>query len=163
MASLKDHANVVKPLLVRNPDHPPRLHSHRHRLIVTAPIVYIIKALDSKVIQRVGAFIPSSWTKPATRGFSRRRRNGFFYLSNHRAFFFQRILIDPNVIGHAVSQPFPLTLVALFDDGRMISAHVGVQQHRRAYPMLVEHIHHTENTNPRSIIPQSITSDIRQL
>ena len=49
MASLKHHPDVVEPLLIGNSDHPPGLDTHRHRLIVAAPVADIVKALGGKI------------------------------------------------------------------------------------------------------------------
>src|SRR5688572_23028093 len=81
VASLKDHPDVVEPLLVWNADHPPGVDAHLYRLIVAPPVAHIVKTFCGKMIQRVGALVPSSRPQPAAWRLSRRRCDGFFNLS----------------------------------------------------------------------------------
>ena len=43
VAALKNHANVIEPLLVRNRDHAARLYPHDARLIVKTPVANVIE------------------------------------------------------------------------------------------------------------------------
>src|SRR6266545_2301271 len=89
------------------------------------------------MIQRVCALIAAAWTEPAARGFARGRGNGIANLPNHRTFLLGRILSHSDVVGHAVAEPLPLSFIAFLDDRRMMRAHVGVKQHRRADAVFV--------------------------
>src|SRR6266536_1796469 len=114
------------------------------------------------MIPRVWALIAAAGTEPAARGLARGRGNGIANLPNHRTFLLGRILSHSDVVGHAVAAPFPLSFIAFLDDRRMMRAHVGVQHHRRADPVLVENLHHAKYADARPIVPQGISGYIRQ-
>src|SRR4029450_13028050 len=103
------------------------------------------------MIQRVWALITAAGTEPAARGFARGRGNGIANLPNHRTFLFGGILSHSDVVGHTVAEPLPAASIAFFDDRRMMRAHVGVQQHRRTDPVLVENLHHAQYADARAI------------
>src|SRR6266508_6332144 len=114
------------------------------------------------MVQRVWALIAAAWTEPAARGFARGRGNGIANLPNHRTFLLGRILSHSDVVGHAVAEPLPLSFITFFDDRRMMRAHVGVQEHRCADPVLVENLHDAKYADARPIVAQGIPGYIRQ-
>jgi hypothetical protein len=72
-------------------------------------------------------------------------------------------LIHPNIVGHAVPKPLPVAFIAFLDDRRMVRANVGIQKHRGANAMFIQHLHHAKHTDARAVIAQRVARDVGQL
>src|SRR5215510_7525894 len=115
------------------------------------------------MIERVRALVASARAEPPARRLARCDGNCLSNLANHTAFLSRWILVHPNIIRDAMSKPLPLAFVSLCNDGFVLLADIGVEQHGCPYAMFVENLHHAKNTDARAVVSKRITSDVRQL
>src|SRR5262245_55474041 len=103
------------------------------------------------MIQRVRALIASARAQPPARRFTCCTGDCLSNLANHGAFLIRWILAHPNIVRDAMSKPLPLASVSLCNDGFVLLADIGVEQHGCAYTMFVENLHHAKNTDARAV------------
>jgi len=59
-----------------------------------------------------------------------------------------------------VAEPLPLSLVALFDDRRVLLANFRVEQHAGADAVFVENFHDAKHAHPRAVIAQRVSRHV---
>ena len=99
------------------------------RLIVKTPIANVIEPLGGQMIQRVRALIAAAGTEPAARRLAARRAMVSRIWRITAALFLGGILSHADIVGDAVAEPFPFSLIAFLDNRRMMRADIGVEQH----------------------------------
>ena len=148
-----EDANIIDSLLVGNHDHAAGFNSNGRRLIIARPIADIFKSCGSEMIGCVKR-LDQAWTEPTFRRLSSGIRDRFHDFTNHLALFIFRVTTHVPAIGLAVPEPFPLSLVAFFNDRRVILADVGVEQNTRPHAVLIENIHQAIDANASAIVAQ---------
>src|SRR5262245_39018285 len=114
------------------------------------------------MIRRVRAFVASARAEPPARRLARCGGDCLSNLANHTAVLIRWILVHPNIIRDAMTKPLPLAPVSLCNDGFVLLADIGVEQHGCPYTMFVENLHHAKNTDARAVVPKGVTGDVRQ-
>src|SRR5215468_11546548 len=115
------------------------------------------------MIERVRALVTSARAEPTARRFTCCSGDCLSNLANHGAFLIRWILAHPNIVRDAMSKPLPLPFVSLCNDGFVLFADIGVEQHGCPYAMFIENLHHPKNADARAIVPKRITGDVRQV
>src|SRR4029079_4111222 len=120
------NSNIVDAEFIGDNDHSPAFDSHARRPFIVAPIANVFEAFSRQMIGCVES-LAQSWPEPTFWSLAGCAGDYLFHFVHDRALFLWRIIPHRNSIGQAVAEPFPVTLIAFLDYGRMLFANFGVQ------------------------------------
>ena len=148
-----DRELVVNLLRVRHRDHGAAVFQRHHvGLIVITPVPDVSDTVRGQMIQCVPRLLQAR-AQPSCRMLAGVLLDGGEYAFDDLLFLARGGFVESAGVTFVMSHPFPLTLLSLLYDFRMLSTNVAVQGHRRPHVISVEHIHDPEHPHTIAIVP----------